>query len=167
MTVSFTETQTFRSTPFLRWLVVILVLIEGIVLSVVLVTSAAARNLAGPAFWIAVSVPVLVMGGVLALHLVARIETRVSDQGVSVRMRPFSGRKIAPGEIRDARITDVHPMEYGGWGVRWVSKGRAYIVRGGRGVRLDLRTGVHVLIESRKPEELLESIRQIMREQSD
>lgn len=49
--------------------------------------------------------------------------------------------------------------EYGDWGIRRGRGGRAYNVKGNRGVRLVLRTGKKVLIGSRYPERLITAIR--------
>jgi hypothetical protein len=48
--------------------------------------------------------------------------------------------------------------DYGGWGIRYGSKGKAYNVSGSRGVRLELSNGKRLLIGSQRPEELSEAV---------
>ncbi len=45
-------------------------------------------------------------------------------------------------------------LEYGGWGIRYGLRGRAYNVSGNRGLRVELTNGKHILFGSAKPEEL-------------
>jgi len=48
--------------------------------------------------------------------------------------------------------------DYGGWGIRYGSIGKAYNVSGNRGVQLELLNGERILIGSQKPEELAAAI---------
>jgi hypothetical protein len=162
MTAWFQERQDFRRTPFLRWLVVVMIAMDAAIVAFIFLTIWR-RQPDNPVVWVMTAVVMLVMLGLLGLYFVARLDTNVSEEGVTLRLFPFGMRKIAAGEIRDARIVEVRPMEYGGWGVRWVPGGRAYILRGGRGVRIELTSGKFVLIESCRPEELLAAIQDARR----
>lgn len=50
--------------------------------------------------------------------------------------------------------------EYGGWGIRWGGKGRmAYNVSGSEGVEVELLDGRTVMVGSRRPDELADTLR--------
>ena len=48
--------------------------------------------------------------------------------------------------------------EYGGHGIRYGSKGKAYTVSGDRGVQIELLNGKQLLIGSQRAEELVQAI---------
>jgi hypothetical protein len=110
-------------------------------------------------------VPLVLAPGVLIVGLWAliRLETRVDENGLYVRLFPFAGRTIRPEEVLQAGVRTYRPlMEYGGWGLRWSGDGRAYNARGNRGVQLVLKGEQRVLIGSQRPEELLAALKQVM-----
>ena len=162
MNALFQESQNFRGTPAVRWIVGSVV-VTDVIVAVLIFALTRPENYNQAGFWIAQVTLFVVTIGIIAMFAVTRIDTRVTQDDVSVRMWPLKGRTISAAGIREVRIVDVYPMEYGGWGVRWISRGRAYIYRGGKGkgVRLDLQSGMHVLIESDRPDELLEAINEI------
>jgi hypothetical protein len=68
-------------------------------------------------------------------------------------------RRIDLGELESHRACTYRPIrEYGGWGIRFVPSGRAYNISGNQGVRLDYPDGSHVLIGSRRSEELARAV---------
>jgi hypothetical protein len=102
---------------------------------------------------------ILLMAGILWMMWVARLVTEVRDDGIYIRFFPihrgfhgFFWKEIESFEARTYR-----PLrEYGGWGIRFGSGGKAYNVSGNRGLQLALgggRSG-RVLIGSQHPEEL-------------
>lgn len=89
------------------------------------------------------------------------LTTEVRSDGIHIRFFPFhlSFRKIATEEIRGFEACTYSPIkDYGGWGIRFGRKGKAYNVSGNRGVQLELSNGKHLLIGSQKPEELAEAL---------
>jgi TATA-box binding protein (TBP) (component of TFIID and TFIIIB) len=52
-------------------------------------------------------------------------------------------------------------LEYGGWGIKYGRKGKAYNVSGNRGVQLVFKDGKQLLIGSQRAEELAEAISSI------
>ncbi|MGC8739831.1 MAG: hypothetical protein ACP5QZ_06710 [Candidatus Sumerlaeaceae bacterium] len=84
-----------------------------------------------------------------------RLETEVRTQGVYVRLRPFWWMRLNLRDCVSHEPVVYRPIrDYGGWGIRYTWKGRAYNARGNRGVRVNLRDGRHILLGSQKPEEL-------------
>ena len=99
--------------------------------------------------------------GLPAFMFLIRLITEVRDDGIYIRFVPLhrSFIKIAFGELKAYETRVYRPiMEYGGWGIRFGSKGRAYNVSGNRGVQLELKSGRQLLIGSQRPEELRQSI---------
>ncbi len=120
-----------------------------------LVVSGLVQDLMGP-------VVVLVL---LIFFALARLVIRVSPQGLDVEFRPLTHRHIPLADTSSCEARVYRPIrEYGGWGIRmsgWKG-GRAYNVRGNRGVQLTLRSGESVLLGSQRADELASVIRQQM-----
>ena len=89
-----------------------------------------------------------------------RLVTEVRGNGIYILFSPFKREIIRPGDIEEAKKEEVNPyFAYGGFGIRWApGRGRAYIVGGGKGVVLKMRSGRRIFLGSRDPEGLLEAI---------
>jgi hypothetical protein len=92
--------------------------------------------------WLVVAVGIVV--GVLG-WLLSSLEVRVTDTRLVVAFGPF-GRPRRTIELRDVRAAEaitVEPMEWGGWGYRWVPGARASaaVIRRGPGIAVRLADG--------------------------
>jgi len=89
-----------------------------------------------------------------------RLVTEVTDRTLSVSFRGlWRKRRIPIGAIASARaLTYDAARDYGGYGIRSSARGRAYIVSGNRGVRIQLADGSELLVGSAKSEALAEAI---------
>ena len=99
--------------------------------------------------------------GLPALFLFGRLITEVRDDGIYICFFPFhwSFRRIAFTEVKQCKVQTYRPIiEYGGWGIRYGRKGKAYNVSGNRGVQIELSNGRRLLIGSRRAEELWRAI---------
>jgi hypothetical protein len=104
--------------------------------------------------------PAVLVAGLLFLEL----HVTVGEAGVQIRMLPLANRTITPAQIAHWEARTYRPIrEYGGWGVRFGPRGRAYNVSGTRGVELTLDNGKRVLIGSQRSEELAAAIGRIAR----
>ena len=93
------------------------------------------------------------------------LTTEVHSDGLYIRFFPFhlSFRRIAIEEIGGFEVCTYNPIkDYGGWGIRYGRKGKAYNVSRNRGVQLELLNRKHLLIGSQKPEELAEALNLVM-----
>ena len=98
------------------------------------------------------------------LFQAAKMRTVVDDEGVLVEMLIFVKRKIPFADIESATATEYNPLlDYGGWGFRISSKGKAYNMRGNSGVQLVLKNGGRVLIGSDQDQSLESAIQAGMR----
>lgn len=96
---------------------------------------------------------------------VGRLETVVDDVGLRIRWYPLHlrWRQIPLEGVERVEAVKYRPIwEYGGYGIRMGLRSRAYNVVGNQGVRLHYEGGRHLLIGSRRPEELAEAVRSIL-----
>ena len=79
------------------------------------------------------------------------LDTEVRRDGLYIRFKPFHRDWVVFEfmRIKKAELNIYNPLrDYGGWGIRYGSKGKAYNVSGNRGVLLTLDDGNNVLIGS-------------------
>ena len=94
------------------------------------------------------------------------LTVEVRSDGLYYRFFPFhlSFHRIPREDLRTYEVRTYSALrEYGGWGIRWGPKGKAYNVSGNRGVQLELSNGKRILIGSQRPEELAEALDLAMR----
>lgn len=90
-----------------------------------------------------------------------KLVTEVRGNGLYIQYFPFhlSPRRIAFDKLQNYEVRVYRPLlEYGGWGIRYGTKGQAYNMAGNRGVQLVLIDGKRILIGSQKPEEMVKAI---------
>jgi len=87
---------------------------------------------------------VAVMGLVVGVlgWLMSSLEVRVTDADFVVKFGPFGWprRTIELIDVRSAEVIAVDPMQWGGWGYRWIpgAKASAAVIRKGPGIVLTL-----------------------------
>ncbi|MFC1477379.1 DUF6141 family protein [candidate division KSB1 bacterium] len=94
---------------------------------------------------------------ILSTHLT----TEVRQDGLYIRFFPFHVRtkKISLEDIALCEAVTYRPIrDYGGYGIRYGRKGKAYNVSGSRGIRIEYAGGKKLLIGSQDPEALLQSL---------
>lgn len=93
-----------------------------------------------------------------------KLVTEVRKNGLYVRFYPFHlAFKTFPFEvIQNYEIQTYNPIrDYGGWGIRYRAKGKAYTTSGNRGVLIKYLDGTKMkklMIGSQNPEKLFEAI---------
>ncbi len=86
-----------------------------------------------------------------------RLVTEVRAEGLYYRFYPLHRRfhMLAFTDIAGCEAVTYRPIrDYGGWGIRFGARGKAFNVRGNRGVELALNDQSRILIGSQKPEQL-------------
>jgi hypothetical protein len=86
-----------------------------------------------------------------------RLETQMTEEGVFVKFFPFhtSFRFYSWEIIEKSYVRQYRPIgEFGGWGIRGLSKNRALNVSGNFGLQLELKENKRLLIGTQKPEEI-------------
>ncbi|MFC1738831.1 DUF6141 family protein [Planctomycetota bacterium] len=107
---------------------------------------------------------------IAVLFLMLKLETQVRTDGLYVRLLPIHIRfkRFSPDDLSEFYTRTYHPiLEYGGWGIRygwfWFGKpGKAYNVRGNKGIQLVLKNGKKLLIGSQRPEQLAQAISSVI-----
>ena len=90
-----------------------------------------------------------------------RLVTTVDDEAITIRLRGLS-REL---RIRRSKIATVslvtfdQDKDFGGYGIRSVTGGHAYVGLTARGVRADLVGGGVAVIGSSRPEALLSALK--------
>ncbi|NER36069.1 MAG: hypothetical protein F6J93_19140 [Oscillatoria sp. SIO1A7] len=95
------------------------------------------------------------------LFYIAALIAEVRTDGLYISFYPllFAPILIPFNNIVRCQVRQYHPLrEYGGWGIRYGSQGKAYNVSGDRGVQLELANGEKILIGSGNPEALVRAI---------
>ena len=111
--------------------------------------------------YVLVVLVVIVGGGPLLFLYSTGLDTEVRDCGVCIRFRPFHRKWVVFRfvSIQKAVAQTYSPLkDYGGWGIRYGRKGKAYNVSGNKGVLLTLKDGKNVLIGSKNHEVVCSAI---------
>lgn len=94
-----------------------------------------------------------------------KLVTEVREDGLYVRFYPihFSFKSFPFEKIQSHEVITYNPIrDYGGWGIRYGLKGKAYNISGNRGLFFEFREGKKVkklMIGSQIPEKLSEAVR--------
>jgi len=103
--------------------------------------------------------------GLAYLFYSTKLITEVRDDALLIRFFPLTHQKIPFEDIRRCEVRTYSPIrEFGGWGIRYGRKAKAYNVSGNRGVQLELSNGKRLLIGSQRPEELARAIEAKMKQ---
>jgi len=100
------------------------------------------------------------------VFLNARLDTIIKKDGIYVRFFPFhlKFKYYAWEKLTKSYIRQYSPLvEYGGWGLRFglFGKGTAFNVSGNRGLQLEFTDNKKLLIGTKKPDELAETLSNI------
>lgn len=125
--------------PYVPWLVG---MTAAVVLAVMWLASSAAEPAPAWVLWLLALVGLIVVAAGLALGM---LEVTIEPAGLVIRYGSFGWpvqRFPWPG-ITGLSAIEVHPMEWGGWGYRWVPwrRGTAAVLRKGPGIRIDRADG--------------------------
>jgi len=94
-----------------------------------------------------------IVGAVLLLMLMVRLRTTIDDHGITIRFFPFVRKKTWEWEqISEVFVTEYSIADYGGWGYRVNSKGKAYNTKGKYGLQLILKNGARIMVGTQNPE---------------
>ena len=108
----------------------------------------------------------LIFGLIFPLFFLAlTLSVKVKNDGIYYLFYPFhvNYQRIAPDDIREVQVRAYRPLrEYGGWGIRYGARGRAYTVRGNRGVEITLVSGNRILFGTMHADSMEAAIRLMM-----
>ena len=99
---------------------------------------------------------------ILALIYFTRLTTLVTKEGLHYRFFPFHFKEkiIKIDEIMTYEQITYNPIfDYGGWGIRYGSKGKAYNVKGNIGVIILLKNGKKILFGTQDAHSFVSAIK--------
>lgn len=93
--------------------------------------------------------------------LTVRLVTDVQNRELIIRLRGlWRKRRIPASDIAEVEVAAFDPeRDFGGYGIRPIRGGTAYLSSGGQGVRVRLKKGSMVVISSQRPERLAAILR--------
>jgi hypothetical protein len=93
--------------------------------------------------------------------ITVRLVTEVRPGQLSIAMRGLWRLRRVPLNGVQALETITHDIarDYGGYGIRVIREGKAYVARGQRGVRITLASGEQLVVGSERPDELAAAVR--------
>ncbi|KAF0130972.1 MAG: hypothetical protein FD155_1241 [Bacteroidetes bacterium] len=95
--------------------------------------------------------------GLVLLFATSKLTTRINKTGIYVKFFPFHWREhhYRWQEIERYEVVKYQPIrEFGGWGVRYARKSKAYNVSGNQGLRLFFKKGNQLLIGTQESKNL-------------
>ena len=107
----------------------------------------------------------LVISGVIILFIYClRLRIKIDQIGLHYQFSPFHLKSytIKYDQIDKFEALTYNPIfDYGGWGIRYRMKGRAYNVKGNQGVKVYLKNGKNILFGSQRYKEFENALIQI------
>lgn len=86
-----------------------------------------------------------------------RLDTEMTQDMIKFRLFPlhFKWKVVPVKELKNLKVITFRPIrDYGGWGYRWVKNGKAYIISGCDGLRLEFHDGRFIVIGTQNKEAL-------------
>ncbi|NAW50484.1 hypothetical protein GNY06_03475 [Elizabethkingia argentiflava] len=85
-----------------------------------------------------------------------KLITNIDKTGIQIQFIPFFiVKKYEWDQISKVYIKEYSPLrDFGGWGIRYSSQGKAFSLRGRYGLQLELISGDKILIGTQKKEDL-------------
>ncbi len=96
------------------------------------------------------------------------LETVVKDTGVYYRFKPFQRkpREIKQEDIAAFEVKKYRPLkDFGGWGIRYGLKGKAYNVSGDQGLFFKLNNGKKFMLGTQNPVSIKAAMDKLMKKQ--
>ncbi|UCE40428.1 MAG: hypothetical protein JSV17_13330 [Candidatus Aminicenantes bacterium] len=94
-----------------------------------------------------------------------KLVTEVRYDGLYVRFFPlqFHSHKISYGDIKNYEVRTYSAIkEYGGYGIRYGTNGKAYNVYGNKGIQIEFQDGKRLLVGSQRPEEFEQALETVI-----
>jgi len=100
---------------------------------------------------------IMIWGIVFFLFEKTKLITTINEKEIHLRFPPFfSKEKTIPIQmIKKMEVRKYNPItEFGGWGLRYGFKGKAYNIKGNMGLQIHFINGKRLLIGTQKPEQV-------------
>jgi len=100
------------------------------------------------------------------IFYVFELRTFITSEGLYYQFFPIHFKKqlIKIEEIEKIEALQYNPLgDYGGWGIRYGFKGKAYNIRGNKGVKIHLSNGRNILFGSQKEKDLERILKKVIK----
>lgn len=104
----------------------------------------------------------LIPVGFLYLIENTKMTTKIFEDSISIRIKPFHFKEqtFLFDDMEKIYAREYRPIaEFGGWGIRYGLKGKAYNMSGNTGIQIIFKNGKHLLIGSKKSLEIENAIK--------
>ena len=105
---------------------------------------------------------VLIGIAIPVLFYLFELRLKVNNDGLHYQFFPFHLKfhTIKMDEIESFKAMEYSPLkEYGGWGIKYGFKGKAYNVSGSKGVKIFLKNSSNIMFGSQKHKELAKALK--------
>ena len=93
------------------------------------------------------------------------LRIKIKEDGLYYQFFPFHLKfhEIKMDEIESFKAMEYSPLkEYGGWGIRYGFKGKAYNISGNKGVKIFLKNGTNIMFGSQKYKEMETTLKNLI-----
>lgn len=100
----------------------------------------------------------------IILFVLFKVKTKITKESINVKIVPFNltNQTILWSDTKKVEVVQYSAIkEYGGWGYRRSKTGKAINPSGKFGLKIYFKDGTHLLIGTRRPDELSEFIKNI------
>jgi len=100
------------------------------------------------------------------LFYLFELRLKVNVEGLHYQFFPFhfKSHTIKLEDIESIKAMEYSPLkEYGGWGIKYGFKGKAYNVSGNKGVKIYLKNGLNIMFGSQKHNDLAKALKSFKR----
>ncbi len=107
----------------------------------------------------------LLMAVIIYFIFYTKLITKINSEGIHLQFRPLLLRyKLIPREqIESFEVRKYNPIKkYGGWGIKYGKRGRAFNISGNIGLQLTLKDGKKLLIGTKRPEAIKRAMHKLM-----
>ena len=107
---------------------------------------------------------VLIVCSIPLVFYLFELRVKVDQNGLHYQFFPlhFKSYTIILDEMEKIEAVEYKPIsEYGGWGIKYGFKGKAYNTSGKLGVKIHLKNGTNILFGSQKHKALAKVLKQI------
>jgi hypothetical protein len=101
------------------------------------------------------------------LFYLFELRLKVNVEGLHYQFFPFhfKSHTIKLEDIESIKAMEYSPLkEYGGWGIKYGFKGKAYNVSGNKGVKIYLKNGLNIMFGSQKHNDLAKALKSVRKQ---
>jgi hypothetical protein len=139
---------------FNQWWVWVLLLVVFLSTIIPVITLSSENGFDTSFSWALVFPILLTLGAIILLYYL-RLETTIDAQGIHYKFFPLPKKLIPWQEMEECYVRQYSPLrEYGGWGIRFGFSGKAFNVKGNKGIQVKLKSGKKILFGTQNETEV-------------